>query len=89
MKRCTRVNCPLQNNSVHDDCESTDCPWRTETFPVGQLLGWTITGNINTYVYTAEHALGYMLESKDLRGLLGDVVTMSCIAVHPDQEPPA
>ena len=84
--RCTKTNCPMQASAVSDDCYNPDCPWLTETFLVGQLLGWTISGNINTCVYTAEHALGLLYESKDLCGLVNKVVTMSCLAAQPQED---
>lgn len=29
-------------------CYNPNCPWNTETYPEGALLGWAIEGNINT-----------------------------------------
>lgn len=29
---CTKENCPVNANTLSDDCNVTTCPWRTEAF---------------------------------------------------------
>jgi len=78
--RCTKTNCPMQAGTVSDDCYNSNCPWKTETYSVGNLFGWAIEGNINTNVFAAKHPIWGNLSETDLRKLVDDIILLSCVS---------
>lgn len=28
--KCSKIKCPMQHNTISDDCDLEDCPYRTE-----------------------------------------------------------
>lgn len=77
--RCTKINCPMLAGTVSDDCYDPNCPWKTETYPAGNLFGWAIEGNINTNVFTARHPKKGGLSNTNLQKLIDDIILLSCV----------